>query len=112
MKYIKQILLIIVTENDKKLLHLPEDIADAFGTEPKNFINFIHANYLEHFATIENVIGAAENISISDVIAGEYRNDQMGIVGLNIAARGVMVCNATPVSGWMPVRGPKRLEIA
>lgn len=98
-------------EGSEKLLHSPEDIASAFSTEPKNFSSFVHANYLGHFADIENVVSAIDALSISDDILSEYREDSLGLVGLNVALRGVMVSNKNPVSGWMPVKGPKRLEI-
>lgn len=41
----------------------------------------------------------------------EYRDESLSLVGLTIAVRGCMVANVAPVSGWMPVRGPKRLTI-
>ncbi|XP_055842875.1 cell cycle checkpoint protein RAD17 [Episyrphus balteatus] len=98
-------------DGTKQLLHSPEDIASAFSTEPKSFTNFVHTNYLGHFADIENVLAASDALSISDNVLSEYREDTLGLVGLNIAIRGVMVSNEKPVTGWMPVRGPKRIEI-
>lgn len=40
----------------------------------------------------------------------EYRESQVGVEGLNIAIRGLMVHNEVPVTGWMPVKGPKRVN--
>lgn len=98
------------TDDTQQLLHSPEDIASTFSSEPKNFTNFVHTNYLGHFADIENVLLAADALSVSDNILSEYREDTLGLVGLNVAIRGVMVSNRKPVTGWMPVRGPKRIE--
>ncbi|XP_034487386.1 cell cycle checkpoint protein RAD17 [Drosophila innubila] len=93
---------------NKSLLHSPEDISEAFSTEPKNFVNFIHANYLPHFLDIANVKDAVNDIGVADMLLQEYRDDSMALVGLTVAVRGCMVANVAPVSGWMPVRGPKR----
>ncbi|TDG47411.1 hypothetical protein AWZ03_006139 [Drosophila navojoa] len=96
---------------DKCLLHNPEDLAEAFSTEPRNFVNFIHANYLPHFQDIADVNSALNDIGLADMLLQEYRDESLSLVGLTIAVRGCMVANVAPVSGWMPVRGPKRLTI-
>ncbi|EDW67789.1 uncharacterized protein Dvir_GJ22898 [Drosophila virilis] len=98
-------------DNDKCLLHSPEEIAEAFCIEPRNFINFVHANYLPHFHDVANVNAAVNDIGLADMLLHEYRDDSLSLVGLTIAVRGCMVANVAPVSGWMPVRGPKRLTI-
>ncbi|XP_060645500.1 cell cycle checkpoint protein RAD17 [Drosophila nasuta] len=98
-------------DNAQRLLHSPEDLAEAFCTEPRNFVNFIHANYLPHFLDISHAMEAVNDIGVADMLLQEYRDDSLGLVGLNIAVRGCMVPNVAPVSGWMPVRGPKRLTI-
>lgn len=103
---------IIDTEDrDKCLLHNPEDLAEAFSTEPRNFVNFIHANYLPHFQDIANVNSAVNDLGVADMLLQEYRDESLSLVSLTIAVRGCMVANVAPVSGWMPVRGPKRLTI-
>ncbi|XP_055911679.1 cell cycle checkpoint protein RAD17 [Eupeodes corollae] len=99
------------TDAANQLLHSPEDIASSFSTEPRNFTNFVHTNFLGHFADIENVLPAIDALSVCDNILSEYREDTLGLIGLNVAVRGVMVSNRNPVTGWMPIRGPKRIEI-
>uniref|UniRef100_A0A6P4ETE8 Cell cycle checkpoint protein RAD17 n=1 Tax=Drosophila rhopaloa TaxID=1041015 RepID=A0A6P4ETE8_DRORH len=96
---------------DKRVLHSPEEITEAFNTEPRNFVNFIHANYLPHFKNIEDVVAAINDLGLSDAMLDEYRDNSLPTMGLNIAIRGVMLANSSPVSGWMPVRGPKRINI-
>jgi len=93
------------------MLHSPEELTEAFNTEPRNFVNFIHANYLPHFKDIEEVVTAINDLGLSDALLNEYRDDALSVMGLNIAIRGVMLANSSPVSGWMPVRGPKRINI-
>ncbi|XP_016950421.1 cell cycle checkpoint protein RAD17 [Drosophila biarmipes] len=95
---------------DKRMLHSPEELTEAFNTEPRNFVNFIHANYLPHFKEIEEVVTAINDLGLSDAMLNEYRDDALSIMGLNIAIRGVMLANSSPVSGWMPVRGPTRIN--
>lgn len=73
-------------------------------------MDLLYANYLPHFSSIENVIGAVECLGSSDLMMTEYRENQVGIVGLNVAIRGLMVNNEKPVNGWMPVKGPRRLN--
>ncbi|EDW85055.1 uncharacterized protein Dwil_GK14447 [Drosophila willistoni] len=97
-------------DREKRLQHSPEEIAEAFSTEPKNFINFIHANYLPHFREIEDVVLASNDIALADLLLQEYRDDSLAVGALNVAVRGCMVANSSPISGWMPVRGPKRLN--
>ncbi|XP_030376222.1 cell cycle checkpoint protein RAD17 [Scaptodrosophila lebanonensis] len=96
---------------EKHLQHSPEEIAEAFSTEPRNLINFIHSNYLQHFSDIGHVVSALNDIGIADLMITEYRDDAVGKLGINIAVRSCMVSNAIPVSGWMPVRGPKRFLV-
>ncbi|XP_017113975.1 cell cycle checkpoint protein RAD17 isoform X1 [Drosophila elegans] len=96
---------------EKRMLHSPEEITEAFNTEPRNFVNFVHANYLPHFKDIEDVVAAVNDLGLSDVMLDEYRDSSLSTMGLNIAIRGAMLANSSPVSGWMPVRGPKRINI-
>ncbi|XP_036319321.1 cell cycle checkpoint protein RAD17 [Rhagoletis pomonella] len=93
-------------------VHTPEDISETFASEPKRFIDLIHANYLPHFADIEHVIEAANMLSISDNIITEYREETLAPTALNVAVRSMMVSNKTPVSVWMPIRAPKRQQDA
>ncbi|KAL5278576.1 RAD17 family protein [Megaselia abdita] len=92
------------------LTHQPEDITESFSSEPKNFLDLLYANYLPHFSSIENALEAVECFGSSDLMMTEYRESQVGVVGLNVAIRGLMVSNEKPVTGWMPVKGPKRLN--
>ncbi|XP_017067202.2 cell cycle checkpoint protein RAD17 [Drosophila eugracilis] len=98
-------------KDDKSMVYSPEELTEAFNTEPRNFVNFIHANYLPHFKDIEEVVDAINDLGLSDSMLNEYRDDALSVMGLNIAIRGVMLANSSPVSGWMPVRGPKRINI-
>ncbi|KAH8267349.1 hypothetical protein KR018_011803, partial [Drosophila ironensis] len=93
----------------KRLQHSPEDITEAFNTEPRNFINFVHANFLPHFRDIEHVTAAAHDLALADCMLNEYRDDHLSLLGLNLAIRGSMLANREPVTGWMPVRGPKKI---
>ncbi|XP_002136949.4 cell cycle checkpoint protein RAD17 isoform X1 [Drosophila pseudoobscura] len=96
---------------EKRLQHSPEVLTEAFCTEPRNFVNFIHANYLPHFRDIEDVLPAINDLCLSDFMLNEYRDDALPVMGLNLAIRGTMLANKDPVSGWMPVRGPKRINV-
>lgn len=99
------------SDEGSKLTHQPEDITESFAAaEPKNFVDLLYANYLPHFSSIENVLDAVECLGSSDLMMTEYRESHMGVVGLNVAVRGLMVSNEKPVTGWMPVKGPKRLN--
>ncbi|XP_054728565.1 cell cycle checkpoint protein RAD17 [Anastrepha obliqua] len=91
-------------------MHNPEDISESFASEPKRFIDLMHANYLPHFGDIEHVVAATNNLSIADNIITEYREESLALIALNIAIRSIMVANETPVSAWIPVRAPKRYQ--
>lgn len=92
-----------------RFTHSPEEITDSFQSQPSNFIAFVHTNYLMHYSAIENVSEAASILCQSDRFMKEYRDDALSNFALNVAIRGVMVENVKPLSGWKPVRGPKRL---
>ncbi|XP_011192095.2 cell cycle checkpoint protein RAD17 [Zeugodacus cucurbitae] len=91
--------------------HIPEDISDSFATEPKRFIDLIHANYVAHFKEIEHVVEAANSLSIADNIITEYREESLSLTALNIAVRSIMQANESPVSAWLPIRAPKRSQL-
>uniref|UniRef100_A0A1A9WCB6 AAA+ ATPase domain-containing protein n=1 Tax=Glossina brevipalpis TaxID=37001 RepID=A0A1A9WCB6_9MUSC len=96
-------------DNQQCFLHSPEDIADAFASEPKTFTNMLQTNYLSHFREIECVAVASNGLSLSDLLFQEYREDTLPHTSLNIAIRSVMVANKQPVSAWLPIKAPKRL---
>lgn len=88
--------------------HKPEDISDSFASEPKRFIDLIHANYLPHFKEIEHVVEAANALSIADNIITEYREEALAPTALNLAVRSIMQANESPVTAWMPIRAARR----
>ncbi|KAH8318037.1 hypothetical protein KR074_003562, partial [Drosophila pseudoananassae] len=97
--------------DSKRLQHSPEDITESFRTEPRNFVNFVHANYLSHFKDVEGVVDAIHDLGLADCMLNEYRDDNLSVMALNLAIRGVMLANREPVSGWIPVRGPKKILV-
>lgn len=102
----------MLSVNDsKRLQHSPEVITESFCTEPRNFVNFIHANYLPHFKDIEDIVDAIHDMGLADCMLNEYRDDHLSVMGLNLAIRGTMLANKEPISGWIPVRGPKKMHV-
>lgn len=97
---------------EERFFHTPESLVDLVSTEPKKLVNFMHANYLQHFSDIDNLIFAADGLSLADVLFKEYREEMLSLTSLNIAIRSLMVANKSPVAGWKPVRGPIRLNAA
>ncbi|KAH8330220.1 hypothetical protein KR067_000192, partial [Drosophila pandora] len=97
--------------DSKRLQHSPEGITESFRTEPRNFVNFIHANYLPHFKDIEDIVDAIHDLGLADCMLNEYRDDNLSVMGLNVAIRGAMLANKEPISGWIPVRGPKKIHV-
>ncbi|XP_055682627.1 cell cycle checkpoint protein RAD17 [Lutzomyia longipalpis] len=95
---------------DGVLTHNPEELAEDFSTQPHNFIAFIHANYLQHGGNVEDCAEIAENLSFSEYLSREWRCDDIPVMALIVATRGTMVLNATPVSGWIPCRGPRKIN--
>lgn len=101
---------VTTTDQQKYLLHSPDDITEAFLTQPRNFQSFIHTNYIHRFSSIEDISSAADILSVSDLLMCEYREDQLTDYALNIAVRGVMLYNNKPASGWKSIRGPRKIE--
>ncbi|XP_065362925.1 cell cycle checkpoint protein RAD17 [Calliphora vicina] len=94
----------------KRFLHSPEELTEAFITEPKKFIDLVQANYVLHFRDIEYVLEAANGLSLCDIMLNDYRDDSLVLTGLNVGIRSVMVSNTNPTTGWMPIKGQKRLD--
>lgn len=73
-------------------------------------MGLIHHNYVSHFQRLDDILGAVELLSCSDVIMNEWRSDMSAEIAMNLAVRGVMVSNEMPVTGrWMPIRSGKNL---
>lgn len=108
-----QLILVCETtkENDFKLfLHSPEDIANTFITQPRNMLTLTHTNYLCHFRDIENIVGAANILTQSDVLLNEWQTDLSKELAIIAGTRGLMVYNEKPITGWMPIRSSKQLN--
>lgn len=95
----------------KRFMHSPEELAEAFTTEPKKFIDLVQANYILHFSDIEYVLAAADGLSLCELMLNEYRDDSLALTGLNVGIRSVMEANINPVTGWMPIKGQKRINL-
>lgn len=89
-----------------KLTHNPESVADCFLTQPGNYIELLHSNYLKTFSSIDDVRDFTKILSASDIFQAEYRNaDKLHVLNLNLVIRGAMVCNTEPSKGFRPITG-------
>ena len=86
-----------------ELTHKPEEIAEAFSSQPSNIISLIHSNYIKNFSDIDSVAEAAEVLSMSDCFESELRDDQLKYINLNLVIRSTMILNKVPVSGFRPI---------
>lgn len=91
------------TTKQAELTHKPEDIAESFSTQPSNFIQMIHSNYIKNFSNIDDVSEAADIFSLADCLESEYRDDQLSLVNLNLVIRSAMVLNKTPAVGFRKI---------
>lgn len=90
--------------NAAKLTRRPEDLADIFQTQPTNYMELVHSNYLKRFGSIEDVCAVSNIFTISDIFQSEYRDaDRLQLINLNMVIRAVMVCNSLPVGGFTPI---------
>jgi len=89
-----------------KLTHNPDSISDCFSSQPGNYIELLHSNYLKTFSSIDDVKDFTRILSASDIYQTEYRNaDKLHILNLNLVIRGAMVCNTEPSKGFRPITG-------
>lgn len=96
---------------NKIFLHSPDEISSLLATQPTTSLNLVHHNYIGHFQLLEDIIGAIDCLSCADTILNEWRSDLSVEIGLNLAIRGVMTCNTSPVSGrWMPIKSGKNQQ--
>ncbi|XP_065077342.1 cell cycle checkpoint protein RAD17 [Ochlerotatus camptorhynchus] len=92
----------------EKFHHCPEDLTDAFVSQPSSMISLVHSNYVVRFTDIDDIAGAADALSLSDVImTGCFREDQLTGHGLNLVVRAMMVHNRKTASGWQQIRKKK-----
>ncbi|XP_021694694.1 cell cycle checkpoint protein RAD17 [Aedes aegypti] len=98
-------------EDSNKFHHSPEDLSDAFVSQPGAMISLIHSNYVTRFTDIEDIVGAADVLSLADVIMSDgFREDQLTGHGLNLIVRGMMVHNRKTASGWQQIRKKKTFD--
>uniref|UniRef100_A0A8D8FCE5 Cell cycle checkpoint protein RAD17 n=1 Tax=Culex pipiens TaxID=7175 RepID=A0A8D8FCE5_CULPI len=90
--------------------HSPETLAEAFTSQPHGLISLAHSNYVLRFTDIDDICGAADALSVADIIMSEYREDQLAGHALNVAIRGMMVCNRKTASGWHQIRKTKTYQ--
>lgn len=91
--------------------HSPEDLTDAFVSQPSSMISLIHSNYVVRFTDIDDIAGAADALSLSDVIMSDcFREDQLTGHGLNLVVRAMMVHNRKTASGWQQIRKKKAYD--
>lgn len=86
-----------------ELTHKPEDITEAFSSQPSNFIKMVHSNYIKNFTDIHDVSEAASIFSLSDCFESEYRDDRLNNLNLNLIIRSAMVLNRNPAGGFRSV---------
>lgn len=91
------------------LVHSPDEISSLLTSQPSTSFSLIHNNYVSHYQQFDDVVQAADYLSISDIILNEWRSGQSNEIGVNLAVRGIMISNEKPVSGrWMPIRSNKK----
>lgn len=100
----------VVEGNSWKFVHDPDEIAYFFQTQPSTFVRFLHENHLNTTRGIEEASIAADILSISDYLTTEWRDSNLGKLGLSFCIRGIMITNENPVTGWNPVRKPQSEE--
>lgn len=89
---------------NNKLVHSPEDLSDIFSSQPNNYIELVHSNYIKRFGNLEDICEASNVLSTVDVLRSEYReNDNLELMALNLATRGMMVYNSNMNSGFQPI---------
>ncbi|XP_058126130.1 cell cycle checkpoint protein RAD17 [Anopheles ziemanni] len=90
--------------SDLRFLHTPESITDCFVTQPTAMLSLLHSNYVIRCCDVQNLSAASENLTLVDVITNEYRSDQLALIGLDIAVRGMMVNNGQTGHSWQPIK--------
>lgn len=91
--------------NEGKLTHSPEDLSEQFSTQPANYIELMHSNYLKRFNNFDDIKTVTEYFSLCDNFQSEYRDgNSLQEVNFNMIIRGVMVCNSDVTAGFQPIK--------
>ncbi|XP_070491085.1 LOW QUALITY PROTEIN: cell cycle checkpoint protein RAD17 [Chironomus tepperi] len=86
--------------------HNPDSVAECFSSQPGNYIELLHSNYLKTFSSIDDVKDFTRIMSASDIFQTEYRSaEKLHDLNLNLVIRGAMVCNTEPSKGFRPITG-------
>lgn len=87
-----------------KLLHSPETLTDVFSSQPKNYIELLHSNYMKRFGNIEDICALSDLFTITDNLQFEFReNNHLELISLNLSIRGAMIYNSSSASGFQPI---------
>jgi cell cycle checkpoint protein len=90
--------------NMMQLTHNPEELAETFRTQPNNYLELLHSNYMKNFSELEDVCKASDLFTYCDQFQKEYRQaDDLHFLNLNMMIRGVMVLNTKPPKGFRPI---------
>ncbi|XP_017770429.1 PREDICTED: cell cycle checkpoint protein RAD17 [Nicrophorus vespilloides] len=87
-------------------------LVDEFSTVPNIFNAFLFENYTKYFGDINDIFEAADTLSFSQTFMDKWseRHDTL-IIPLWISVLGLMISNKHRVSKWIPINGPKKIDI-
>lgn len=89
---------------NNRLMHNPETLTDVFSSQPKNYIELVHSNYLKRFGELQDVCEFSDLLSVSDTFLHEFRdNNTLELMSLNLVIRSAMVHNSNSSSGFQPI---------
>lgn len=90
----------------KRLVHNPETLTDVFASQPSNYVELVHSNYMKRFGNMDDIRAVSNLLSISDNLQSDFRennNANLELIALNLVIRGAMVCNSNSSSGFQPI---------
>lgn len=87
-----------------------EKLIDEFNAQPNNFSSFLFENYLKYFGNLLDAGHAADVLSFTSLLLGNWENSDCMKIGLWIEVLGLMIFNQHRESRWTQISAPKKIE--
>ncbi|KJE95562.1 hypothetical protein CAOG_06005 [Capsaspora owczarzaki ATCC 30864] len=102
---------LLTTESNRRreLLMNPEEVIDQTHVSPELFVAYLHQNYSEFYADLDDISHAADHLSDADLLLGGWRNkDSLQSHASLVAARGIAYERQHPApQSWRPLHKPE-----
>lgn len=82
-----------------------DSLIDEFSGQPSIFISLLQENYLKYFINFEDIVQAADNLSMAQIFLDDWSDGYNNTTySLWTSVLGTMVSNKNPASKWNQIQ--------